>query len=88
VFLGLHATALLFVLGWILVGKAGMGAAAIGATAVIAASWFGAAMGRLVSMLRDGDTQTKFNQLSVGIEIAMAVLVGAPWLLWLFGVGE
>ena len=87
VFLGLHATALLFVLGWILIGTAGMGGAAIGATAVIAASWLGAALGRLVSMLRDSDTQTKFNQLSVGVEFAMAVLVGAPWLLWLFGLG-
>lgn len=86
VFLGLHLVALVFVVSWIVIGKAGMGSIAIGATAVIAASWFGAAFGRLLSMLRDGGTQTKFNQLSAGIEIGMFVLVGAPWLLWLCGL--
>jgi hypothetical protein len=86
VFLGLHGLALCFVLAWIFVGQTTMGAVAIGATAVISASWFGAALGRLLSMLRDGGTQTKFNQLSVGVEIAMFALVGGPWLLWLLGL--
>src|SRR5262249_3140047 len=87
VFLGLHALALLFVLGWIISGEIAIGSTAIGATAVIAARWFGAAFGRFLSMLRDDGTKTKFNRLSTGIEVAMFVLVGAPWLLWLFGVG-
>jgi hypothetical protein len=82
VFLGLHAVTLIFVLGWVLSGEIVVGTTAIGATAVVSASWFGAAFGRLLSMLRD-DTRTKFNRLSVAIEVAMFVFVGLPWLLWL-----
>ncbi|MFT3727360.1 MAG: hypothetical protein QM759_06025 [Terricaulis sp.] len=86
VFLGLHLVALLFVMSWIFIGKAGMGSTAIGATAVIAASWFGAAFGRVLSMLRDDGTRTQFNRFSVGIELVMFALIGAPWLLWFCGV--
>lgn len=86
VFFGMHALALLFVLAWIFGGESTIGAAAVGATAVIAASWFGAAFGRVWSVLRDEGTQTKFNRFSVAVEVVMFVLVGAPWLLWLFGV--
>jgi hypothetical protein len=82
VFLGLHAVTLIFVLGWVLSGEIVVGTTAIGATAVVSASWFGAAFGRLLSMLRD-DTRTKFNRLSVAIEVAMFVFVSLPWLLWL-----
>jgi hypothetical protein len=73
---------LIFVLGWVLSGEIVVGTTAIGATAVVSASWFGAAFGRLLSMLRD-DTRTKFNRFSVAIEVAMFVFVGLPWLLWL-----
>jgi hypothetical protein len=88
VFLGLHVVALVFVLSWVLGGEASVGATAIGATATIAASWLGAAFGRWLSMRRDSETRTAFNRLSIAIEIAMSVLVGAPWLLWLLGIGS
>src|SRR5262245_26866999 len=52
-FLGLHGLALMFVLSWIAGGETAVGTTAIGASAVISASWFGAAFGRLLSMLRD-----------------------------------
>jgi hypothetical protein len=69
-------------------GETAIGAGAIGATAVVSAGWFGAACGRLLSMSSDNGTQTKFNRLSTAVEIAMFVLVGAPWLMWLVGVGN
>lgn len=84
VFLGLHGAALYFALSWIVFGGALIGVLATGACAVIAAAWGGAALGRTVSMLRDG-AYTRFNLLSAFVEAVIAVIIAAPWLVW--GVG-
>jgi hypothetical protein len=83
VFLGSHLVALLLVLAWLLAGEAVVGTTAIGAIAVIAAAWGGAALGRALSMLRDAGTKTPFNRASPIVETVMALLIGAPWLVWL-----
>jgi len=77
-----HGVALLLTLGWLGQGEYMIGVAAIGAAAVLAAAWGGTAVGRVVSMWRDG-TDTKFNRLSVGVEVAVAFCIAAPWLAWL-----
>lgn len=84
VFLGLHVAALLLTVKWLFGGEAVLGAAAIGAAAVIAMAWLGAAFGRVLSMARDG-TRTRFNQFSAGLELAVVLAIGAPWLAWLLG---
>jgi len=86
-FLGLHAVALIFVLEWMFRGEGVIGTTAIGATAAIAVAWGAAAAGRVISMLRDDGAQTRFNRLSAAVEVAMAALIGAPWLVWMLGVG-
>lgn len=83
-FLGLHLAALLFVLMWIVRGGALVGVVATGACAVIAAAWAGTAFGRAVSMWRD-QTATRFNLFSAGLEAVIAIIIGAPWLLWSAG---
>jgi hypothetical protein len=80
-FLGLHLAALLFALMWIVRGGALVGVMATGACAVIAAAWAGTAFGRAVSMWRDR-TYTRFNLFSAGLEATIAIVIGAPWLLW------
>lgn len=82
VFLALHAAALWFSLNWIFGGEFVVGALAAGASAVTAAAWAGAALGRTWSMARDG-TRTRFNAQSAAVEALLAVLIGAPWALWL-----
>jgi len=54
---------------------------ATGAAAAISAGWGGAAFGRAVSIWRDG-ADTKFNRLSIGVEVAMAFAIGMPWFVW------
>jgi hypothetical protein len=82
VFLFLHLVALVFAAFYMLGGEYVIGVLATGAAAVIAAGWGGSALGRIVSMWRDG-TDTKFNRMSAGVEAAMAFAIGMPWLVWL-----
>ena len=81
VFLGLHLVALLFTLLYLQSGAYLVGVCATGAGAAISAGWGGAAFGRAVSIWRD-KADTKFNRLSIGIEIAMAFAIGMPWFVW------
>jgi len=83
-FLGLHLAALLLALMWIVRGGALVGVMATGACAVIAAAWAGTAFGRSLSMLRDR-AYTRFNLFSAALEAAIAIVIGAPWLLWSAG---
>jgi hypothetical protein len=85
VFLGLHAAGLALTLQYLRSGHEVIGVAATGAVAALAFGWAGAAFGRLVSMWRDAGTATPFNRLSVGVETALALAIGAPWALWLLG---
>ncbi|MBX3430519.1 MAG: hypothetical protein KF779_13140 [Hyphomonadaceae bacterium] len=81
VFLGLHLVALVFTLFYLMGGVYLIGVMATGASAAIAAGWGGAAFGRAVAMWRDG-ADSKFNRLSIGVEIAMALAIAMPWLVW------
>lgn len=81
VFLALHVAALLLTGFYLLGGEYVIGVCATGATFVIAASWGGAAFGRVISMWRDG-ADTAFNRLSVGVETAMALAIAMPWFVW------
>jgi hypothetical protein len=47
----------------------------------ISAGWGGAAFGRAIAIWRDG-ADTKFNRMSIGVEIAMAFAIAMPWLVW------
>jgi hypothetical protein len=85
VFLGLHTAGLALTLQYLRSGHEVIGVAATGAVAVLAFGWAGAAFGRLVSIWRDEGAATPFNRLSVGVETALALAIGAPWALWLFG---
>jgi hypothetical protein len=85
VFLGVHAAALLLSLQWIVGREPFVGAVAAGACLSAAGGWAGAAIGRTLSIWRDSGANTPFNRLSIGIETAMAVLIGGPWLVWLLG---
>jgi hypothetical protein len=86
VFLGLHAAALFFTVQWLTGGEAVIGAMAAGAAGAIAVGWAGAAFGRAISIWRDPGANTGFNKVSIGVESAMAVLIGGPWLAWGLGV--
>lgn len=84
VFLFVHLVALILTVRYVLAAGALVGVVASGASAAVSAAWAGAAFGRLVSMWRD-KTNTKFNRLSVGVEIAMAFAIGLPWIVWFAG---
>lgn len=86
-FLGLHAAALVLALMWIVFGGALVGVLATGACAVIAAGWAAAAFGRGLAMLRDG-AYTRFNLFSMGLEAIVAIVIGAPWLVWSVGAAS
>jgi hypothetical protein len=81
VFLGLHAAALLLTVFYLMGGEYVIGVCATGASAAIAAGWGGAAFGRAIAIWRDG-ANTKFNRMSVGVELAMAFAIAMPWLVW------
>ncbi|MBL8536147.1 MAG: hypothetical protein JNM59_01950 [Hyphomonadaceae bacterium] len=83
VFLGLHVAALYLTIGYLRGGALIAGVMAAGAGFALATGWGGAAFGRVVSILRDRGADTRFNRLSVVVELAMALLIGAPWALWL-----
>jgi hypothetical protein len=84
VFFALHAVALWFVFNWIGGGEYVIGALAAGASAAVAAGWGGAAGGRVLAMLADG-ARTPFNVQSAIVEALMALVIGAPWFLWMIG---
>jgi hypothetical protein len=84
VFLGLHGAALLLALRYLLSGGALVGVIAAGASAALCAGWAGAAFGRFVAILRD-KADTKFNRISCGVELAIAVAIGMPWFVWALG---
>jgi hypothetical protein len=81
VFLGLHLVALVLTLFYLESGAYLIGVCATGAGAAISAGWAGAAVGRAVSIWRDG-ADTSFNRMSIGVEIAMAFAIAMPWLVW------
>lgn len=81
VFLGLHAAALLLAIFYLMGGEYVIGVCATGASAAIAAGWGGAACGRAIAIWRDG-ADSKFNRMSVGVELAMAFAIAMPWLVW------
>ena len=81
VFLFMHLIALAFTLKYLTAGENIAGVLAVGAAAVLSAGWAGAACGRLTAMWRDG-ADTPFNRVSVGVEGAMAALIGGPLAVW------
>ena len=81
VFLLLHLAALAFTLFYLMGGEYVIGVAATGASAAIAAGWAGSALGRAIAIWRD-KADTKFNRMSAGVEAAMALAIGMPWLVW------
>ncbi len=85
-FLGLHLIALALTLRYLLANAYIVGVAASGAIAVLSAGWGATAFGRLIAIWRDG-ADTKFNRISVGVELAMAVALGGPWAVWYFSAG-
>jgi hypothetical protein len=84
-FAAMHVVALFFTLKWIMGGEYVLGVAAAGASAVVAAGWGGTAIGRVLSMWRDG-ARTRFNEISALVEAGVALAIGGPWLLWLMGL--
>lgn len=62
------------------IGAAVTGFGAIGAAAVLSAGWGGAALGRIASLLFDGDqgVRVQHTYLSVVIEVVMAAIFAAP----------
>ena len=79
----LHAAAFWFALNWVMNGDFVVGVFAAGASAAVAAGWGGAAAGRIVSMLADAGTRTKFNVRSAAVEGLLALVIGGPWLAWM-----
>lgn len=77
-----HLVALIMTGAYLLGGEYVIGVAATGAGAALAAAWGGACIGRLISMWRDEDTRTRFNRLSAGVEFALSLAIGMPWLVW------
>lgn len=84
VFLGLHLAALYIVVGYLRTQAPLSGVMATGAVFALSAGWAGAAFGRALAIWRDAGANTAFNRLSIGVEAAMALAIGAPWALWLF----
>lgn len=80
--LGLHGVALVLTLRYVVAGGALVGVAATGAAAALCAGWAGAAFGRFVAVLRDGD-DTRSNRIRIAVELAVAAAIGAPWAVWL-----
>jgi len=78
-----HAAALVLTLKYLTTGEALIGVCATGAIAILSAAWAGAAGGRLISIWRDG-ARTRFNSISVGVELSLAFAIGLPWAIWLF----
>jgi hypothetical protein len=84
VFLFTHAAALFFTLSYLYGGASIIGLCATGAAAVLSAGWAGSAAGRFFSIWRDG-VRTPFNLFCAFAEIALALAIGAPWIIWVVG---
>ena len=84
VFCFTHVVALLLTLKYVVDGEYVIGALATGAAAVLSAGWAGSAVGRGLAIWRDG-VRTKFNLYCACAEIALALAVGAPWMVWVLG---
>ncbi len=84
VFAASHVMALVMTSAYLLRGEYVIGVAATGAAVALAAAWAGSCIGRLISMWRDG-TRTQFNLLSAGVEFALSLAIGMPWLVWTLG---
>ena len=84
VFAFTHLVALAFTLRYVLDGESVIGALATGAAAVLSAGWAGAALGRGIAIWRDG-ARTTFNIFCACAEGALALAVGAPWIVWVLG---
>ena len=84
VFLFGHAVALLFTARYMIAGSHVVGVCATGAAAVLSAAWAGSAAGRFFSIWRDG-VRTRFNLFSAFAEIVLALAIGAPWIIWVWG---
>jgi hypothetical protein len=84
VFFFTHAAALFFTLKYLGGGSHVIGVCATGAAAVLSAGWAGSAAGRFFAIWRDG-VRTRFNLLCAVAEIALALAVGAPWIVWVLG---
>ncbi len=83
VFIGVHIVALAFSTLWLWKGAIQGGMWASGAAAALSAGWFGACGGRILTMLRDAASRRVHLRTAL-IEFVMGVMIGAPWLLWIF----
>lgn len=84
VFLFTHAVALFFTARYLHGGADIIGICATGAAAALSAGWAGSAAGRCFSIWRDG-MRTRFNLYSIVAELALALAIGAPWIVWVLG---
>lgn len=69
-------------------GAAFSGFGGIGAAAVLAAGWGGAALGRILSLLLDADkgVRVQHTYLSVAIEVVVAAIFAAPVLAFILAM--
>lgn len=69
------------------IAAAATGFGAIGAAAVLAAGWGGAALGRVVSLLLDGEkgVRVQHTYVSVAIEVVVAAIFAAPVVFFALG---
>lgn len=81
VFFASHAAALLMSVSWISSGAAMMGVYAAGAAVALAAGWAGSSGGRVLASLFDG-VRTRFNTICAGVEALLALMIAAPWIVW------
>ena len=79
-FLASHGVALASFAARLHGGDPTLASLAPGAVAACAAMWLGTAVGRVLSMVRDG-TGTKYNQASVLFEIGLGLAILAPLLV-------
>ncbi|GJL98288.1 MAG: hypothetical protein DHS20C06_21050 [Hyphobacterium sp.] len=62
-----------------------LGQGVIGAAAILSFGWGGAAFGRIVSLVLDGDTvRSRHNFISIGVEVTAGVAFALPVLDFVF----
>jgi hypothetical protein len=83
-FFGTHAAALALIALYLRGGSDVIGLSAGGAVFVLGAGYAGSALGRAISMLRDG-ARTGFNIGSTFFELGAALCLWAPWIAGLWG---
>lgn len=79
-----HMIALLLIVQFLRTGREQWAMYAGGAVLALGAGYIGAALGRTLSLWRDG-TRTSFNLSSIAFEFGAAVMLWAPWLIGVFG---